>query len=503
MPISTAVSLHYQNSKTILITSIMKNISIFCLAQFLLLVLCFQISCTKEPIVLNNPTNSNSSNAWNNQFPDAINNYVAANYPSLPIKAVELKDGTTKMWVAELSNGTILYFNEDGSFAYIGQDTNISAAELPTVATNYITTNYPTATIQEANHKANGNYEVKLNNDLELNFSPQGNFLFADMSGNDDGTEINFSQLPGNAQNYINTNFANETIDKIRILDDNGNYFVKFDSDTKLWFSPTGQHLFTDVDEVLLPEEIPDFVLNYIATNYQGATIIEAELKDNGIIKIELSNNIKLFFTPSGEILYDGEDASGLGINTIINTSNLPDKIANYIESNYPSLTVVEAKTKSNGDYEIRLEGGIRLRFDAQGNFLYEITEFELEFTDIAFPDTVKIGETVVLSGKVRNAGITPVQNNQIALNIGIEDVMPTELKNVETDGTIIAMPQTEVLLPAESKNFALSIQVTAARFNPSTKDIAVVWPDIPTCLKPIITSPNSGIITLETFVKP
>jgi hypothetical protein len=97
MPISTAVSLHYQNSKTILITSIMKNISIFCLAQFLLLVLCFQISCTKEPIVLNNPTNSNSSNAWNNQFPDAINNYVAANYPSLPIKAVELKDGTTKI----------------------------------------------------------------------------------------------------------------------------------------------------------------------------------------------------------------------------------------------------------------------------------------------------------------------------------------------------------------------------------------------------------------------
>jgi hypothetical protein len=69
---------------------------------------------------------------------------------------------------------------------------------------------------------------------------------------------------------------------------------------------------------------------------------------------------------------------------------------------NYPSLTVVEAKTKSNGDYEIRLEGGIRLRFDAQGNFLYEITEFELEFTDIVFPDTVKIGETVVLSGKVR-----------------------------------------------------------------------------------------------------
>jgi hypothetical protein len=104
---------------------------------------------------------------------------------------------------------------------------------------------------------------------------------------------------------------------------------------------------------------------------------------------------------------------------------------------------------------------------------------------------------------KFANAGITPVQNNQIALNIGIEDVMPTELKNVETDGTIIAMPQTEVLLPAESKNFALSIQVTAARFNPSTKDIAVVWPDIPTCLKPIITSPNSGIITLETFVKP
>ena len=56
----------------------------------------------------------------------------------------------------------------------------IDPASLPQTILDYITNNYPNASITKAEIKGNGNYEVSLNNGIELSFDQNGNFLSMD-----------------------------------------------------------------------------------------------------------------------------------------------------------------------------------------------------------------------------------------------------------------------------------------------------------------------------------
>lgn len=189
-------------------------------------------------------------------------------------------------------------------------DRYVNPASLPQPILTYISTNYPDQTIEEAEREDNDNYEVELLNGPELVFDAQGNFLGIDDDDNDD--------------------FGDEDI-------------------------PVSE----------LPAEIRDFVTQY----FPGVTIEEAERENNGNFEIELSNDVELVFDSNGEFLgrLDDGDNDDRDDDDIA-PSELPQVIRDYIAENYPDQTIIEAEKEDDGGFEVTLDNGVELEFDAQGN---------------------------------------------------------------------------------------------------------------------------------------
>jgi len=205
----------------------------------------------------------------------------------------------------------------------IKADSSIKTATLPQAILDYISTNYPDITVKKSEIEDNGNYEVKLNNGVELIFDAHGAFL-----GVDDDGENNFD-------------------------------------DTHLNIS-----------------ELPQILLDFIATNYPNESIDEAELENNGNYEIELENEVILIFDADGNFLGIGEDENDDengenennnedgGDQTNVEAASLPQTILDYLSANYPDKTIIEAEVDEDGTYEITLSNGIEVTFDSNGTFL-------------------------------------------------------------------------------------------------------------------------------------
>jgi Putative beta-lactamase-inhibitor-like, PepSY-like len=121
-------------------------------------------------------------------LPPAVTQYVSDNFGGQTITVAVLKP--SGKFGIELSNGTVLLFAADGDFIKVcdGQpdrphhhhcDTAISdLTDLPQAAQDYIATNYPGETVKRGCQKNNGNYIVKLSNDVKILFDADGNMLF-------------------------------------------------------------------------------------------------------------------------------------------------------------------------------------------------------------------------------------------------------------------------------------------------------------------------------------
>ncbi len=191
-------------------------------------------------------------------------------------------------------------------------DHHVNSAALPQPVLTYISTNYPDNTIHEAEVEDNGQFEVELNNGIELVFDAQGNFLGIDDDGEDD--------------------FGDE-----------------------------------DIAAANLPEKIR----NFISTHFAGASIEEAELENNGNYEIELSTDVKLVFNANGDFLgrVDDDDNDDKDDEDIA-VADLPQSIRDYITENYPDNSIIEAEKEDDGTFEVTLNNGMELKFDAEGNFV-------------------------------------------------------------------------------------------------------------------------------------
>lgn len=191
-------------------------------------------------------------------------------------------------------------------------DSYINTAALPQAILNYISTNYPNNTVKEAEIEDNNNYEVELNDGTELIFDQQGNFL-----GIDD--------------------------------DDDDDYG----------------------DEDIAPGDLPANMLNFINIHFPGTTIDEAERENNGNYEIELSNDVELIFDSDGNFLGRADDDDNDdNDDDDIEISELPQVIRDYIATNYPNNTIIEAEREDDNTFEVTLNNGLELEFDANGNFL-------------------------------------------------------------------------------------------------------------------------------------
>lgn len=186
------------------------------------------------------------------------------------------------------------------------------------------------------------------------------------------------STLPQNILDYITDNYPGLTIIEAEI-EDNQNYEITLSDDTELVFDSEGNFLGEDTDEEddfgdeeVEVSELPQNILDFIAQNYPGVVIEEAELENNGNYEIELENDVELIFDPEGNFLGQAQDENDddQGEDEDINPANLPQVILDYISENYPDNTIIEAEVESDGSYEVTLNNGVELEFDADGNFL-------------------------------------------------------------------------------------------------------------------------------------
>lgn len=110
-------------------------------------------------------------------LPASILSYVQDNFPNAAILRA-IRD--ERYFEVYLDNGIELYFTLDGNFLGMDADDRpVNVSDLPVAIVNYVTQNYPNASIVYAEIDDNM-YEVELSNGIELYFDLNGNFLYAD-----------------------------------------------------------------------------------------------------------------------------------------------------------------------------------------------------------------------------------------------------------------------------------------------------------------------------------
>lgn len=95
------------------------------------------------------------------------------------LRIIEKTDDGKKSYEVKLVDGTELEFNSNGEWIEIDAEDNKSVADIfvPEAILSYVTSNYPTALIENIERMVNGYFEVELNNDVELYFDAEYNFV--------------------------------------------------------------------------------------------------------------------------------------------------------------------------------------------------------------------------------------------------------------------------------------------------------------------------------------
>ena len=270
--------------------------------------------------------------------------------------------------------------------------TPVNPSNLPQVILNYISTNYPNQTIVEAESYTENSmtyYEVELDNGIEFYFDSNGNVL---EEGDSDDEYIDPSTLPQAILDYIAINYPNLTIEEAEMeQDDNGNtvYEVELSDDTELYFDANGNLLASysddddDDDDSTSVANLPTAIQQYIATNYSGYTVEEAEIEDlfgdntQQVYEVELeqgNQEITLYFDMAGTFIQEEVE---------ILSSALPTAVSNTITSQYGSYQMddeADQYNRANGDiwYGVELESGsqeVELILDSNGAIQYTIID--------------------------------------------------------------------------------------------------------------------------------
>ena len=268
-------------------------------------------------------------------LPQAVLDYVTANYPTATIEDAETVDIDGVIhYSVEIGDDTTLLLGEDGTlvFSETGElePVIITEADLPQAIIDYINTTYPdlmvsdAVTFMEYNHDYT---EVELSDSINLIFDNAGLFLCAetetpdidDGGGNDDDDDSNDND----------DDDSNDDDDDSNDDDDDDNY------------------------------QLPQVIIDWLTANYPDYTVEDADLEDYcsvaQIVVVEL-------ISPTQGSLTVGVDLTGNVVYTAtdINSSDLPAAVTDGIAVAYPTA-VIESdahalETSTGTQYEVSLE---------------------------------------------------------------------------------------------------------------------------------------------------
>lgn len=229
-------------------------------------------------------------------IPQIVLDYISINHPNVELDEVsELEHDGIIHYGIELEDETHILLDVDGNLIAQGieNEMEIEVDSLPSIITDYITTNYPNAEIEEAEQedKYGNTYieiEIELNDDDEISliFDIDGNFLCLEEDDDDDddgnnggnNNDDDFANLPQVIQDFITNNFGNYTFkdaDEKTTCDGTPILEIKLEdaNEDKLWvaFDMTGNQIYTS--NRILVDDLPSAITASITTNYPNYTI--------------------------------------------------------------------------------------------------------------------------------------------------------------------------------------------------------------------------------------
>jgi len=253
----------------------------------------------------------------------------------------------------------------------------ISYDELPESIQDYLEANYPDLGICEIEveddyddeEDSDDNYfEVLMTNGLELYFDEEGNFLYAEEDDDFEGCEeedneesdeenIAFDELPESVQDYLNANYPDIAICEIEMEDDGDEdyvYEVQLTNGLELYFDEDGNFLYSEEDD-----------------DFEGCDDSDDD-SDNDDDDDDSDDDSDDDDESDEGDEDDGDEDDG-DDDGYISFQDLPQAIQDYLNANYPEFSICEIEMENDEDYtyEVSLEGGLELYFDAEGNFLF------------------------------------------------------------------------------------------------------------------------------------
>ena len=111
------------------------------------------------------------------QLPQKAQQFINKHFSSVGFLSAKQDDGEYEVM---LKDGTKIEFTLQGDWKDVDCHVRaVLAALVPAGIAQYVKTNFPNNIITKIEKKYNG-YDIELENDLELKFDKNGNFLYAD-----------------------------------------------------------------------------------------------------------------------------------------------------------------------------------------------------------------------------------------------------------------------------------------------------------------------------------
>jgi len=275
--------------------------------------------------------------------------------------------------------------------------TEIAVSTLPADVIDFVDSHYFDTFIESAYVASDLGYELKMDDEGQAFFATDGEFLGTEegafskggrrggsRGGLGCGESVAVEDLPDAIRAYVTTNYADATIKKSKLKDDQ--YYVGLDNELILVFDQEGNFLEETTfmhgpkghfGEAVAIEDLPSGVADYVATNYPDGTIAHAKLFEEQYyvgVKSETSKTI-LIFDANGNFIEERAATHGGHGGNYLAVEDLPAAITDYVTANYAGAEIVKAKLKKDGEYAVFLMNDttkILLVFDSEGNFLYE-----------------------------------------------------------------------------------------------------------------------------------
>ncbi|MEZ4887652.1 MAG: T9SS type A sorting domain-containing protein [Chitinophagales bacterium] len=231
--------------------------------------------------------------------------------------------------------------------------------------------------------------------------------------------------------------------------------------------------------------DLPLDAINYINAEYTGYIFddIKQQNFEDGSVQFEVrlendEDKVRLYFSAEGILVLT---------QTEFDESNVLPNISTFIAENYPDYTIDSAYELlfSDGTIQFKVEltnivgDEIEIYFDLVGNNIAEIgivielyEEPDIELNGLELPSLLDLGEEIVVNGSLTNHLAVPYNDVFIPINYATLPFPPTlnnpKLRTQTTDIDLIA--------PAETIAFQQNLSIEDDLFY-AGKNIVIVWP--------------------------